>query len=909
MRKEKWLVLGLFSLCSLWATAQTHLTKQERKVAEAEAVAVINRFTGGQMRVQVQLTLPKDAQGHDSYAYQVKDNTLFIQASDGVAACRGFYDYVKAKGAGISSWSGNRFSMPADMQIAPRSFTSPYRDHQYMNVVTYGYTAPYWDQERWDQELDWMALHGIDMPLLLIAQEQVYREVFYDMGLTKEEIDEWEVGPAHLPWMRMGNLSGNSFDGPLGESWNQKQVELCRHVIGRMRKLGMKPICPAFGGFVPKAFVNHYAGKLDLTGWDWVPQDTRNYRLNPGSEAFVEVGTRFIRKWEEKFGKCQYYLSDSFNEMEIPHDHDLMTAYGDAIYKSIRDANPDAVWTMQGWTLGYQRSSWGDGILKALLKNVPDDKFMALDMATDYNRCFWNAPYDWDTYEGFYGKEWVWSVIPNMGGKTAYTGFIDYYANARLDAQNSPNRGNLTGYGMAPEGVENNEMLYELITDGGWVGARDSIDVPRWMEQYATCRYGSITSAEHTYYKGLRQSVYNSFQDHPQFGWQVRNNITGSGNVNLNAAFCQGVEQLFADAQALKSRIGMLDAQGARLYQLDLIETASIYASGKLEKLSERIRKAVDAGQTQHARELLNQLESLMLRLDRALTAHPLYNLKEWEVKAMKMAGDANESKRNAVNARRIVSVWYGNHEKDEPVNDYACRMWAGLIRDYYLPRLVGTWKKKIDGQEFDQIAFENSFVNKAPLLSQQTALGEPEVIGFLVNLVHDAQVAGDVAVELTGEYALSDGMTNHWYLIHGDKWAVEQVLTIERDGGVKVSPDTKAGEQFWRMVKRGDEVVFENRWGTVCTQEEARKLLGNFKYEAAPVAMIPEVISNDCDRYQAQLDHLLKGHPKMSAAAKANAEEAKALLNQWKGNIAHASYDQFLAAWTPVWNKLIGSL
>lgn len=906
MKKGKWIALGVFSLCSLFATAQPRLTKQERTEAEAEVMAVINRFTGGQMAVQVQLTLSKDAQGRDSYAYQVSNNTLIIQASDGVAACRGFYDYVKAKGAGISSWSGNRFTLPADMQIAPKSFTSAYRDHQYMNVVTYGYTAPYWDKDRWDKELDWMALHGIDMPLLLIAQEQVYREVFYDMGLSKEEIDEWEVGPAHLPWMRMGNLSGNSFDGPLGEYWNKSQVELCQHVITRMRNLGMKPICPAFGGFVPKAFVKHYEGKLDLTGWDWVPQDTRNYRLNPGSEAFVEVGTRFIRKWEEKFGKCKYYLSDSFNEMEIPHDHALMTAYGDAIYKSIRDANPDAVWTMQGWTLGYQRGSWGDGILAALLKNVPDDKFMALDMATDYNKCFWNAPYDWDTYQGFYGKEWVWSVIPNMGGKTAFTGFLDYYANARLDAQNSSNRGNLTGYGMAPEGVENNEMLYELLTDGGWIGAKDSINVTEWLANYAACRYGSYTPSEQNYYSGLRQSVYNSFQDHPQFGWQVRNNIIGTGNVNLNTAFCLGVEQLFADASALKSRKDALGVDGGRLYQNDMIESAAIYTSGKIEKLNQRIQKAVDAGQTQHALELLDEVERLMLRLDRALTCHPLYNLEAWEYQAMRVAGDATDRIRNCVNARRIVSVWYGNHEKDEPVNDYACRIWAGLIRDYYLPRMIGTWKQKITGEAFDQIAFENSFVNKAPALSPQPVLEDHEVMEFLVALVHDAQVAGNMTVDLLDKYDVSDGLQNHWYLIHGDKTAVDNVLTVEREGGFSVKPDTKAGEQFWRVVSAADgRPVLENRWGTVCTLDEAGNLLGTLSYEAAPVRMIPEVLSTDCDRYLELVDAFVSRTKKMSPATKATVTEARNLLNQWRTNIAHTSYNDFLNAWTPVWNKL----
>lgn len=746
--KTKHILLAsvLFTL-ALTTSAQSFLTKSERRAGEAEAKAVIDRFTGGRMKVKVQLSLPKDADGHDTYSYSVKGKSLIIKASDGVAACRGFYDYVKTKGAGIASWSGNRFALPADLQVSPKTVTSPFRDHQYFNVVTYGYTAPFWDEARWDKELDWMALHGIDMPLLLIAQEQVYREVFLDMGLTNEEIDAWETGPAHLPWMRMGNLSGNSFDGPLGADWNARQVRLCQHVINRMRRLGMKPICPAFGGFVPKDFVKHYEGTIDYTGWDWVPKDTRNYRLNPGSKAFAEVGTRFIRKWEEKFGKCQYYLSDSFNEMEIPQDKALMTSYGDAIYKSIRDANPDAVWTMQGWTVGFQRSSWGNGIFEALVKNVPDDKYLMLDMATDYNHTWWHSTYNWDHYDGFYGKPWVWSVIPNMGGKTAFTGVIDYYANGRLDAQHSPNRGNLTGYGIAAEGVENNEIIYELITDAGWTGATDSINVADWLQQYAVCRYGECTQQDMDYHSALRSSVYASFRDHPQFAWQVRNNIIGRGSVQLGDAFYGGVEQMFANADVLENRKAGKPADAAALYQADLIEAAAMYVSGKIEVVSSNIRRAVEADDKALANDLLRAVEALMLRLDRSLATHPLYNLECWENQAMRMATSDVDKKRNAVNARRIVSVWYGDHKKDEPVNDYACRLWAGLIRDYYLPRFVGTWNRRINGTAFDQIAFENSFVQKAPILSEQIPLADADVIDFLCTLVADAKSLAGVDI------------------------------------------------------------------------------------------------------------------------------------------------------------------
>lgn len=697
--------LFFVAICFICVSIAFGATKEERATV-SEAFRVIDRFTGGDMKFKLQLTLPKDEQGRDSYSYSVKKGVLTIKGSSGVALCRGFYDYIKSQGAGINSWSGNRFEQMPITDMAEKVVKSPYRDHYYLNVVTYGYTTPYWDAARWDKEIDWMALHGMDMPLVLIAQEAVYRMVFKDMGLTDAEIDEWETGPAHLPWMRMGNIAGNSFDGPLSAQWNADQMELLRHVLKRMRTLGMKPIFPAFGGFVPAAFEKHYPGSLTKTGWDWVPDAYRNYRLSPDSKYFAEVGSRFIKKWEELFGKGEYYLSDSFNEMEIPNDNALLTKFGDKIYESIHAANPDATWVMQGWTLGFQRGDWGNGHLEALLKNVPNDKMMILDMSTDYNRHHWKSSYDWDFYPKFYGKEWVWSVIPNMGGKTAMTGVLEYYANGRMDALNSPNRGNLTGYGFAPEGVENNEMIYELVADGGWTS--EKIDLKTWLKQYALCRYGATSEGLKKYYDGLLASVYGSFTDHPQFGWQ-KQPYSKKGSVNENEEYYKGVEALFTDAESLIS---------SKLFFNDLVEAAALYSAGKAEKLCITIKEKIDEGKADEARTLIAKLERLMLMTDYALSFHPNFSLEKWEKQASKMGKTQKEKDLYARNARRLLSVWYGDHEKNEPVNDYACRVWSGLIRDYYLPRLKMHFNNLLEKRDDNIFEFEAKWVNSAPQFS-----------------------------------------------------------------------------------------------------------------------------------------------------------------------------------------------
>ncbi|MFR3852608.1 MAG: alpha-N-acetylglucosaminidase TIM-barrel domain-containing protein [Odoribacter splanchnicus] len=40
--------------------------------------------------------------------------------------------------------------------------------------------------------------------------------------------------------------------------------------------------------------------------------------LSPEEELFTQIGQLFIEEWEKEFGKNDFYLADSFNEMDVP---------------------------------------------------------------------------------------------------------------------------------------------------------------------------------------------------------------------------------------------------------------------------------------------------------------------------------------------------------------------------------------------------------------------------------------------------------------------------------------------------------------------------------------------------------------------------------------------------------------
>lgn len=692
-------LFGVFMIFCLDGTGQNKATLEEVR-------QVIRRFAG-EKAPSVSLKLIPKKEGRDVFVTEVKKGRLKIQGSSGVALCRGFYDFVKQQGGGISSWVGNRYALDMPQRVMPRRVESPVQHHYYLNVVTYGYSMPYWDWERWEKEIDWMALHGLDMPLALVANEAISARVWKKLGLTEEEINGYFVGPAHFPWMRMGNISG--IDGPLPSSWHEGQVKLQHRILKRMRDLGMKPVCPGFAGFVPPALERLFPG-VRLMETSWCGDAFHNWMLSPEDSLFVKIGKMFIEEWEKEFGKTDYYIIDSFNEMEVPFPphgtlerYRLLSSYGEQVYRSLSAGNPDAIWVMQGWMFGYQRDVWDAKTLEALLSKVPDDKMLLLDLAVDYNQCFWKNTCNWEYYSGFSGKPWVYSVIPNMGGKNGLTGILEFYANGHLQALQSPDRGKMAGIGMAPEGIENNEVIYELMSDAGW--RDDAVELKEWLKSYFVCRYGKLPERTGDFWQEMEKSVYGTFTDHPRYNWQFRPGRVQKGSVNTNASFYKAVEIFMDMAPQLRQ---------SDLYRNDLIEYVSAYIGGKLEVLAISIQQSYRSGDTLQASRLEESFKSLMLGMDRLLESHPLYRLERWIGFARRQG--MTEALKNYYerNARRIVTIW------GPPVDDYSARVWSGLIRDYYWPRWEMYFDSLKNGQAQPFDCWEREWVEKHTGLSLQ---------------------------------------------------------------------------------------------------------------------------------------------------------------------------------------------
>lgn len=634
----------------------------------------------------------------DSYEINVKDNHVIVTGNSPIALTRGAYDYLKNATHSIVSWSGNHINIPEKLPDYNNEVQSLFKYRYYMNTVTYGYTTPYWDWERWEKEIDWMALHGMNMPLIVGAHEAILFRTFKKLGLTEEEALDYFSGPAHFPWNRMGNIG--SWDGPPPLSFFDKQVELAHLMQDRMKELQMHPIVHAFAGFVPKGLQRLYPDEaLRELGWGGFKEKVQI--LSPKSNLFAKIGKMYIEEWEKEFGKGEFYLADSFNEMDVPISEDPEVAkeelaqYGKAVYDPIVEANPDAVWVMQGWTFPYHRDKegnlfWTPERLEAMMSKIPDDKLLILDMANEYNALFWNIDYSWKMYHGFFGKQWIYSFIPNMGGKVPLNGVLDFYAKAPQEALDYGEKQNLVGFGFAPEGIENNEIIYELLSDWGW--RTKAIDLDIWIAEYCTSRYGAYPQEIKLAYDLLRKSALGTFTDHPRFKYQFRPG-SGTATVHKSKEFDAAVKSFLAASDELKK---------SDLYVYDAIEIGAQYLGLRIDEL---LIKAEKETVKQKQVNTYQKAIDLMMKLDRLLASHPNHKLDNWVELARKF-GDTEEEKRYyESNAKRLNTTWGGD------VNDYAARTWNGLIGSYYAQRWQMWLNAQKADQEFDMLTWEENWI------------------------------------------------------------------------------------------------------------------------------------------------------------------------------------------------------
>ncbi len=665
----------------------------QRQSAVSSARAALQRILGSRAG-DFSLEWIAAESGHPVYEISASGGQVAVKGSSGAAMVRAAYGYLRENCRGMITWGGRRVDLPARLpdQIHRRRIC-PNRFVQYFNPCTFGYSAAFWTWDRWERELDWMALHGVNMPLALDGQEAIWQKVWSSFGVTPAEWDRFTTGPAHLPWHRMGNI--NHFDGPLPQGWIDQKKELQKKILGRMLDLGMTPIVPAFAGHVPQAFLRIYP-KVKTSTMLWggeasagLPRESSTFLLHPTeADLFKEVGMRFITEYKREFQTGEYYLADSFNELTMPamanqHRYEQLRTYARSIFESIQAGDAHGRWVMQGWVFANNPGFWDNPSTAAFLSAVPDDRLLIIDYASDMDAVhefdYHDAPDAWKRLDSFHGKGWIVGMAHTFGGNNNIKGNLPLIASKPFEVMRNPRRGNLLGWGMDMEGIESNEVVYELMTDVGW--ATEKIELASWIPDYCRARYGAYPAALAEAWKLFLESAYGADTWKTKHAFQCRPSLDPKPQfVDTSPVFHRAVSLFLSCADELRS---------CRLYCNDLIEFVAQAAGGAIDQRLAQACVEHKAGRPEGRDRAAKEALELLARVDGLVHLRPDRRLETWVESARSWARGPDEAAYYDRNGRLLITMW-GWKE----LEDYASRIYSGLIRDYYL----GRWRTFFDG-------------------------------------------------------------------------------------------------------------------------------------------------------------------------------------------------------------------
>ena len=626
----------------------------------------------------------------------------------------------------------------------------PWRYH--FNTVTFSYTTPWWTFEDWEMQLDWMALHGINLPLAWVGYEKILVDVLLDFGFTESDVASFLSGPAFQAWNRFGNIQGSWGGHSLPMSWIDSQFELQKKIVARMVELGMTPVLPCFTGFVPRQIEDHYPNASFVVGSRWfdAPQYTNDTFLQPFDPLYVEMQKSFISKQAEAYGNVSHiYTLDQYNENDPSSGElDYLENVTSGTIDALKAADPQAVWMIQGWLFYSNIDFWTNARVEAYLSGVPDSDMIILDL-------FSESEPQWQRLNSYFGKPWIWCQLHGFGGNMGMYGQVENVTFNPIEALNNATS-TMIGMGLTMEGEEGNQVIYDILLDQAW--SSEPIDSHSYFHDWTQSRYYGAASTPAGLYEAwdvLRQTVYNNTNLTSALAvtktfFEVDPAVIPDLELNGHHPFTINASP--TDMRAAWTALYAAAAKDPTLwdnsaYVFDMTDVTQQILSNAFVPLYRTFvgaaNSTLDSYDLSLARDTSRKMLALLSDLDEVLTASGMahFNLAPWIASARawaapnSTASDSDTANNLAdffeYNARNQITLWGPTGQ----INDYASKHWGGLVRSYYLPRWEMYVEYALNGRVFggDEVSSYEDAVMEFELAWQTERWGQKETESFVL--------------------------------------------------------------------------------------------------------------------------------------------------------------------------------
>lgn len=667
-----------------------------------------------------------DDNGFDTYSLFAEDKKIVICGNNKIAMAMAYYRYLHDY-CNVLIVNGDydiSYIKSAPLPEKKISYTVKQKIRMAMTNERYAAEADAWGFDRWEKEIDFMAMNGVNTPLALTGSDGVLYKMLTDMRIKSDAVMSFISGSSFWYRQLLGNLFGYL---PINrEEYFDKKIAIGRMVTDREKELDMSPVHQGIMLTVPFAYKRHYpkTDMIKMPQWNAFPPamtiaaDDFGY-LRIYNKAYLELQ-------KELLGEVHNYIFDPLTDVDAKGYSTFIKEIADDFRELLDEVDSEGIW--------FVRSTSLDDVKKKI------DKAVIID----------ESGRDYIEHDGFGENDFVVGIRGNLNGRTVICGDMETLSeNPFLSAKEKYE--NAVGTGLFFDSDFDNPLFYTLASK--MLTSSEKVDMNAFLEDYSKCRYGTVEFAD-----DLKKLVKLCYAKGSNLNQASALCARPCSKINHTAPFDTferpyDNKDLFA---FVKSSLAG-DEKKNDIYRKDMMSVLRQTLSNVLRPLYIQATRCFFNKMIAEYEKTSNVFLEICEDIDRLLRTVPENNL-YYHLESARQLGDTKEL-RQALEINFLMYHTLYGPVKNTLLYDTEWREWGGMVGHFYMNRWYKYFRilaayfnkpKKLKDisrrQTYDRNAFAETLLSKRieyfetewvrDYVPRPTGIGEEDTIAVMNELI-----------------------------------------------------------------------------------------------------------------------------------------------------------------------------
>ncbi|MBP9988885.1 MAG: alpha-N-acetylglucosaminidase N-terminal domain-containing protein, partial [Ruminococcus sp.] len=268
--------------------------------------------------------------GYDCYEIYEEDKKIVLAGNSNLSVAMAYYRYLSDYCNVLIVNGDYDISNIATTPLPQEKirFTVRQKIRARMSYEFFALEGNFWGFDRWEKEIDFMAMNGINVALQPVGFDGVLYRTLCDIGMDENFCAEFSSGPAYLMRQLTGNVAAtNSINS---KEYLERKIVIGRMIFNREKELGIEPVLPALIPSVPFSLrkKDTHMDIFKAPMWYNFPPI---FYIKPENYYFSYYNKKFLEHQRELIGETHSYFFEPLYDVKKEGYDSYLSALGSAL--------------------------------------------------------------------------------------------------------------------------------------------------------------------------------------------------------------------------------------------------------------------------------------------------------------------------------------------------------------------------------------------------------------------------------------------------------------------------------------------------------------------------------------------------------------------------------------------------